>query len=97
MLICRQNIGRGSVAVYVHTDLQHTLRPYLILNHNDIFGSCFVELKINKTPIIVGEIYHALNSNEQTFLPEYNTILNIINREKIRVMLGTDQKLDYLK
>ena len=52
---------------------------------------------MNKTPIIVGEIYHAPNSSEQTFLHEYNTILNIINRKKKRVVLGTDQNLEYLK
>ena len=52
---------------------------------------------MNKTPIIAGEIFHAPNSNEQTFLHEYNTVLNIINREKKRVILGTDQNLDYLK
>ena len=52
---------------------------------------------MNKTPIIVGEIYHAPNSNEQTFLPEYNTILNILNWEKKRVILGTNQNVHYLK
>ena len=56
-----------------------------------------VELKMNKTAILVHEIYHASNSNEQTFLHEYNTILNIINREKKRVILSTDQNLDCLK
>ena len=92
----RQNKGGGGVAVYVCTDLQHTLRPDLTINCNDIFESCFVQLKMNEMPIIVGEIYYAPTSNEQTFLHEYNTILNIINREK-RVILGTDQNLDYLK
>ena len=43
--------------VYVCTDLQHTLRPDLTINCNDTPGSFFVELKMNKTPIIVGEIY----------------------------------------
>ena len=52
---------------------------------------------MNKIPIIAGEIYHSHNSNKQTFLHEYNAILNIINREKKRVILGTDQNLDYLK
>ena len=33
----RQNKEGGRVAVYVCTDLQHTLRPDLIINHNDIF------------------------------------------------------------
>ena len=37
------------------------------------------------------------NSNEQTFIHEYNTILNIINKEKKGVILGTEQNLDYLK
>ena len=55
----RQNKGGGGVVVYVHTDLQHTFRSDLTINHNDIFESCFVELKINKTPIIVGDIYCA--------------------------------------
>ena len=64
--------------VYVCTDLQHTLRPDLTINCNDIFESCFAELKMNKTPIIVGEIYCVPNSNEETFLHKYNTILNII-------------------
>ena len=83
--------------VYIYTDLQHTLRPDLTINHNDIFESCFVELKMNETPIIVGEIYCAPNSNEHTLLHEYNTILNSINRQKKRDILGTDQNLDYLK
>ena len=93
----RQNKGGGGIAVYVHTDLQHTLRPHLTINCNDIFESCFVELKMNKTLIIVGGIYCAPNSNEQTFLHEYNSILNIINRERKRVIVGTDRNLDYLK
>ena len=83
--------------MYVCTNLQHTLRPDLTINHNDLFESCFVELKINTTSITVGEIYHAPNSNEETFLHEYNNILNIINREKKRVILATDQGPDYLK
>ena len=58
------------------------LLDQMTINHNDIFESCFVVLKINKTPIVGGEIYHASNSNEQKFLHEYNSILDIINREK---------------
>ena len=83
--------------MYVHTDLQQILRPDLTINCNDIFDLCFVELKVSKIPLLFGEIYHALNSKVQTFLHEYNTITNIINREKKSVILGTDQNLDYLK
>ena len=70
MLILGKIKGWGGVAVYVHTDLQHTLRPDMTINGNDIFELCIVELKINKTPIIAREIYHAPNSNEQTSLNE---------------------------
>ena len=90
----KQYKGRGGVGMYVCI---HILRQDLTINHNDIFESCYVELKINKTPIIAGEIYHAPNSNEQTFLHEYNNILNILNSGKRRVILGTDQNLNYLK
>ena len=93
----RQNKGGGGVVVYVNTDLQHILKQHLTINYNDIFESCFVKLKINNTPIIVGEIYHAPYSNKQILLHEYNNILNIIIREKKRVVLGTDQNLDHLK
>ena len=90
----RQNKGGCWV---VCTDMPHILRPDLTINHNDIFESCFVKLKMNKTPFIVGEIYHAQNSNEQIFLHEYNTILDIINREKKRVILATVPNEDYLE
>ena len=42
-------------------------------------------------------MYGNPSSNEQTFLYEYNTILNIMNREKKRVIQGTDQNLYNLK
>ena len=39
----RQKKDRGGVVVYVHTDLQYTLRPDLTINGNDIFQSSCVE------------------------------------------------------
>ena len=53
----------GGVVVYVCSDLQCTLRPDLTINCNDIFESCFLELKMNKTPIILSEICHAPNKH----------------------------------
>ena len=41
----RQNKGGGGIVVYVHTDLQHICRPVLTITCNDIFESCFAELK----------------------------------------------------
>ena len=58
-LMNRQNKRGVRVAVYIITDLQHTLRQDLTIYHNDIFESCFVELKKNKIPSIVGKINHA--------------------------------------
>ena len=49
-----KNKGGVGIAVYACTDLQYTPRPDLIINNNDIFELCFVELKINKTPTVAG-------------------------------------------
>ena len=65
----RQNKRGGGVVVYINIGLQHTLRSDLTINCNDIFESCFVELKMNKTPIIIDDIIvHPTQMNKHSFM-----------------------------
>jgi hypothetical protein len=58
----------------------------------------FIEVVRSKnTNIVVGEIYRVPGTNELDFLNKYENLVCRIRNEKKKIIIGTDQNLDYLK
>ena len=57
-----------------------------------------VEARINSKNYIIGSVYRAPNTNQRSFLKEYNILLNLITSEKpYGIVLGMDHNMDLLK
>jgi len=54
------------------------------------FESIFIESWINGHTSSVGEIYRIPNSTVSSYIQIYEIILNMIQRKKHQVMIGTD-------
>ena len=91
--------AQGGVAVYINKQLSYKNRPDLSLFYEGIMECCFVELltKNNKDNIIIGEIYRIPGTDEHFFLDEYTKLLTLIKKENKKIIIGTDQNLDFLK
>ena len=74
-LICnnRQSL-RGGVAIYINSKLNFTRRNDVEVFLAGQFGSLFIEIKSNASPLIVGEIYRVPNTNEHDSIERYETI-----------------------
>ena len=51
----------------------------------------------NKCNIVIGEIYRIPGTCEREFIEKYKSIITKIRREHKKIIIGTDQNLDYLK
>ena len=46
---------------------------------------------------MIGEVYRAPGTNENDFIEIYSNVITKIRQEKKKIIIGTDQNLDYLK
>ena len=94
----RNNKTRGGVSILVRSNLKYHVRTDLNIFDEAKFESVFVEIVRSKdTNIVVGEIYRVPGTSELDFLNRYEELINRIRNEKKKIIIGTDQNLDYLK
>ena len=94
----RVNKQRGGVAILVKNGINYVERSDIGVFEEGKFESIFVELPQNRKPnIIIGEVYRVPGTNERDFIEKYESIIRTIKAENKRVIIGTDQNLDYLK
>ena len=87
----------GGVAIYVHNSFVVEERSDLNIFIEGELESLFVEVKANNKQIILGELYRTPGSDLNSFLTNYESLLNNLCSENKMVVIGTDQNLDYLK
>ena len=94
----RKDKSKGGVSIMVRSNLKYNVRQDLTVFRECKFESVFIEIcRKNKTNIIVGEIYRVPGTNEADFINDYESIITKIKQEQKRIIIGTDQNLDYLK
>jgi hypothetical protein len=97
--INRQETKGGGIGIYINEKIQYKLRTDLNIYKEGKIESCFVEIitKKGSRNIIIGEIYKVPGIEDKLFLDEYDNLLTEINKEKVDIVIGTDQNYDYLK
>jgi len=94
----RKEKSRGGVTIMVKSHINYIERPDLGIFEEGKFESIFVEIpRKGKCSVIVGEIYRVPGTNENEFIEKYESIVAKIKSERKRLIIGTDQNLDYLK
>ena len=95
---CRQNKGKGGVALYIKDTYSFKIRDDLSMFLEGEFESIFIETSNNsKCHVIIGEIYRTPHSNPKLSVDRYNSLLSKLDRVNTDVVIGTDQNLDLLK
>ena len=88
----------GGVAISIKEDLKYKIRPDLRTKCiNAQTESCFVELKGTQGNVILGSLYHPLNTPVKEFIDSYTKLLIKLITEKHELILGMDHNLDLLK
>ena len=86
----------GGVAVLVSTRL--TSRKVNDIETNPtIVESCVVEIKGNKSPIIVASMYRPPNTDSKLFLEQYKKLIVKLKKISPEIIVGLDHNLDFLK
>jgi exonuclease III len=94
----RKTRSQGGVAILIGTHIRYQERQDLNVFDEGKFESVFVEIPTkNRTNYVIGEIYRVPGTNENEFLENYESIITKIRRESKKIIVGTDQNLDYLK
>ena len=94
----RKNRNQGGVTILIRDNLKFNERQDLHIFEEGKFESVFVEISCkSKDNIIIGEIYRVPGTNEKDFLSTYESIVNKVKDERKKLIIGTDQNLDYLK
>lgn len=94
----RKSKTRGGVSIMLKSDINYIERHDLGIFEEGKFESIFVEIpRRGKENIVVGEIYRVPGTSEADFLQNYESIVEKIRSEKKKIIIGTDQNLDYLK
>ena len=93
----RKKKSRGGVSIMINCQMKYSLRDDLKIFEEGKFESLFIEVSSQKGNIIIGEIYRVPGTNELDFLTNYELIVNKIRNENKKIIIGTDQNLDYLK
>ena len=87
----------GGVAIYINKKIKFEERLDLQIFIDGHIESQFIEIVLNKKPVIIGELYRVPSSDLDSFFEKYTTLLEKINSENKTLILGTDQNIDYLK
>lgn len=68
-----------------------------ILNEDDIFESCAIEVKVDNNQMIVAGIYRTPSENIESFLNKLNIFLAELCKINYNILLGGDIKVDVLR
>jgi len=94
----RKHKSRGGVSIMVRPYVNYLERSDLRIFEEGKFESVFIEIMQKGRPsIVVGEIYRVPGTDETEFIENYKTIIDKIKSEHKRLIIGSDQNLDYLK
>ena len=94
----RKNRKQGGVSIMVRSHFTFIERPDLSIFEEGKFESIFIELiRKGKCNVIVGEIYRVPGTSENEFIETYERLITKIRSERKKIIIGTDQNLDYLK
>ena len=86
----------GGVAVLVANRL--TSRKVKDVETNPtIVESCTVEIKGNKSPLIVSSLYRPPNTDSKLFLEQYKKLIGQLKKISPEIIIGLDHNLDFLK
>jgi exonuclease III len=94
----RRSKSKGGVSILIQNQFKYLVREDLRLFEEGKFESIFVEIpRKNSQNVIIGEIYRVPGTSEKEFLDKYEELLSKIRSENKKIIIGTDQNLDYLK
>ena len=94
----RKSKSRGGVSILLKSNMTFSERPDLSLFEEGKFESVFVEIhRKGRCNIIVGEVYRVPGTSEDDFITNYDKIVSKVKSERKKIIVGTDQNLDYLK
>ena len=94
----RKAKSKGGVSILVQTQIRYLMRSDLSIFEEGKFESIFIEIPQNcGSNIIIGEIYRVPGTSEVDFMNYYESIVNKIRGERKKIIIGTDQNMDYLK
>jgi hypothetical protein len=93
----RTTATRGGVAILVRSNLPCKPRLDLNVMIKGLFESSCVEITFNGQIYIFSEIYRKPGGDLQIFKTEYKKLMNTAIFEKKKLIIGTNQNLDYLK
>ena len=78
--------------------MKYYIREDLKIPEEGKFESLFLEIPQNYQPnIVIGENFRVPGTNEAEFLHTYENVIYKIKTEHKRIIIGSDQNLDYLK
>lgn len=91
-----RDLGKGGgVAIYIQKHLESTVNDDIDFNLDKCYESLFVDVKMGKKTVTVGEIYRVPNSRESLFIEGVQKLLQRISSKPL--IIGSDQNLDLLK
>lgn len=94
----RTQKSRGGVSILIRTNINYIIRSDLRVFEEGKFESIFIEiLRKSEANIVIGEVYRVPGTNEAEFLNCYESIIDRIKDEHKKIIIGTDQNLDFLK
>jgi exonuclease III len=94
----RKNKSMGGVSIMIKKQLKYYEREDLKVLDEGKFESIFIEIpRQSQDNIVIGEVYTIAGTNENEFISNYESIVNRIRNEHKKIIIGTDQNLDYLK
>ena len=94
----RKQASRGGVSIMIQTQLRYILRNDLRIFDEGKFESLFIEIQRKSgANVVVGEVYRVPGTNEVDFINCYESIVKKVKDEHKKIIIGTDQNLDYLK
>ena len=94
----RKTKSKGGVSMLIRSHLRYSIREDLRIFEEGKFESIFIEISRKHKPnAVVGEIYRVPGTNETDFLENYSILLNKIRSEHKKIIIGTDQNLDFLR
>ena len=93
--VSRKKMQRGGVCVYIKSNIEYRVRDDLSYFNEGVYESILLELI--KDNIVVGEIYRIPDTNPNIFIDNFNKVIDTVNVENKRLIIGTDQNIDLLK
>ena len=93
----RKCYRHGGVGIYIKNNINFIVRDDLSIFLEKSFETLFLEVSSSKgKPIIIGEVYRVPSSSYPDSLTNYEFITDKLQKENKEIIIGTDQKFDYL-